>query len=219
MNNNKCIPNFENYDVVGYAEGAVSQKHLLPKLKDVKEDDVLIGLASSGIHSNGYSLVRKLVQIRNLRYQDPAPFDSSRTLGEALLTPTKIYVKSLLPLMKKGYVKTAAHITGGGLTENIPRVLPSELKVVLDGQKWSVPPVMKWIAQEGRLSDKEMLRTFNCGLGMVLIVSKEHEKEVLEHLKKSGETSSVIGCVRSHNQGMKHHLYMCLIRINYSVTY
>lgn len=197
------MPDFGNYDVVGYAEGALEKNNLLPRLFDIKENDVLIGVESSGIHSNGYSLVRKLVKIRNLRYQDPAPFDSTKTLGEALLTPTKIYVKSLLPLMKKGYIKAAAHITGGGLTENIPRVLPEGYKVILDGQKWSVPSVLKWIANEGRLSVKETLRTFNCGLGMVLIISKEHEKQVLDHLKSFGENASSIGCVKFQAKGMK----------------
>ena len=175
---------------------------MLPRLFDIKENDVLIGLESSGIHSNGYSLVRKLVKIRNLRYQDPAPFDFLKTLGEALLTPTKIYVKSLLPLMKKGYIKAAAHITGGGITENIPRVLPEGYKVILDGQKWVVPPVLYWIAHEGQMSDKEMLRTFNCGLGMVLIVNKEHQKEVLDSLNLSGENASNIGYVKSLVKGM-----------------
>lgn len=197
----KCIPDFDNYDVVGYAEGAVEKEHVLPRLNDIQESDVLIGLESSGIHSNGYSLVRKLVKIRNLRYQDPAPFDPTKTLGDSLLTPTKIYVKPLLPLMKKGYIKAAAHITGGGLTENIPRILPKGFKVVLDGQKWSVPPVLTWIAAEGQMSDKEMLRTFNCGLGMVLIVDKEHEKVALDCLRGSGEIAAKIGSVKVHAEG------------------
>ncbi|KFM79800.1 Trifunctional purine biosynthetic protein adenosine-3, partial [Stegodyphus mimosarum] len=199
--NSKCLPDLENYDVVGYAEGAVMDKNLLPCLDEIKSDDTVIGLMSSGIHSNGYSLVRKIVEIKNLRYQDPAPFDKAQTLGEALLTPTKIYVQSVLPLMKKGLIKAAAHITGGGLTENIPRVLPQTCQVVLDGNKWVVPPVLKWIAQEGNLSAKEMLKTFNCGIGMVLIISKEHENEVLESLKLSGETSAIIGYVKQREEG------------------
>lgn len=171
-------------------------------MNDIQENDILIGLESSGIHSNGYSLVRKLVEIKNLKYQNPAPFDPKKTLGEVLLTPTKVYVKSLLTLMKKGLIKAAAHITGGGITENIPRVLPENFRVVLDGQKWSVPPVLKWIAQEGRLSDREMLKTFNCGLGMVLIAAKEHEKEILQHLRASGETASVVGNVKQFTKGI-----------------
>lgn len=189
---------------------------MLPKLDSIKEGDVVIGIASSGIHSNGYSLVRKIVKIRNLRYQDPAPFDSTVTLGEELLKPTKIYVKSLLPLMKEGIIKAAAHITGGGITENIPRVLPEAFKVVLDGQKWNVPPVMKWLAHEGQLSDKELLKTFNCGLGMVLIAGKEYETEILDHLKSSGEVASSIGRVVSFKSGKKLYseIFLCVLLLS-----
>ncbi|PRD27040.1 UNVERIFIED_CONTAM: Trifunctional purine biosynthetic protein adenosine-3 [Trichonephila clavipes] len=189
------------YDVVGYAEGAVNKEHLLPHLNEIKSGDILIGLSSSGIHSNGYSLVRKLIEVKKYRYHDVFPLDKTKTLQEVLLAPTKIYVKSVLPLMKKGYIKAAAHITGGGLTQNIPRVLPSYAKVVLDGSKWSIPPVLQWIAMEGQLSEEEMLQTFNCGLGMILIVDKKYEGEILESLKQKGETASVVGCVSDFEPG------------------
>ncbi|GIY47632.1 trifunctional purine biosynthetic protein adenosine-3 [Caerostris extrusa] len=195
LNPKESFCDFEKYDVVGYAEGALQKEHLLPRLSDIKAGDVLIGIPSSGVHSNGYSLVRKLVQLKNYRYQDPFPLDKSKTLQEVLLAPTKIYVKSVLPLIQKGYVKAAAHITGGGLTQNIPRVLPSDLKVVLDGSKWNMPPIMKWIAAEGQLSEEEMLQTFNCGIGMVLIVDKNHEIEVLKILEQVEEPAITIGCV------------------------
>lgn len=192
---------FEKYDVVGYAEGAVNKEHLLPRLNEIKSGDILIGLPSSGIHSNGYSLVRKLVEVKKYRYQDAFPLDKTKTLQEVLLTPTKIYVKSVLPLMKKGYIKAAAHITGGGLTQNIPRILPSHSRVVLDGSKWNIPPVCQWIAMEGQMTKEEMLQTFNCGLGMVLIVDKRYEFEILECLKQEGEIASVVGCVSDFEPG------------------
>ncbi|GFR26422.1 trifunctional purine biosynthetic protein adenosine-3, partial [Trichonephila clavata] len=191
----------QKYDVVGYAEGAVDMECLLPHLNEIKSGDILIGLSSSGIHSNGYSLVRKLIEVKKYRYHDVFPLDKTKTLQEVLLAPTKIYVKSVLPLMKKGYIKAAAHITGGGLTQNIPRVLPSYAKVVLDGSKWSIPPVLQWIAVEGQLSEEEMLQTFNCGLGMILIVDKKYEGEILESLKQKGETASVVGCVSDFEPG------------------
>ncbi|XP_054719716.1 trifunctional purine biosynthetic protein adenosine-3-like [Uloborus diversus] len=199
--NKHGVANYENYDVVGYAEGALIKSNLLPKSDKIQEGDVVIGMESSGIHSNGFSLVRKLVELRNLRYKDPAPFDKSQTLGEALLVPTKIYVQSLLPLMKKGCIKAAAHITGGGIVENIPRVLPATHRVVLDATKWTLPNVMRWIAKEGCITEKEMLKTFNCGIGMALIVSKDKVPEVLAFLKESGETASVIGEVQREDKG------------------
>ncbi|GFS99300.1 trifunctional purine biosynthetic protein adenosine-3 [Nephila pilipes] len=201
LNPKESLWDFEKYDVVGYAEGAVNKEHLLPRLNDIKSGDILIGLASSGIHSNGYSLVRKLVEAKNYRYQDAFPLDETKTLQEILLTPTKIYVKSVLPLIKKGYVKAAAHITGGGLTDNIPRVLPPYARVVLDGSKWNLPPVLQWIAMEGQLSEEEILQTFNCGLGMVLIIDKKYEGEVLECLKQKGETARVVGSVNDFETG------------------
>jgi len=170
-------------------------------LPDIKEGGIVIGISSSGVHSNGYSLVRRLVDVKKYRYQDPFPRDPSMTLGEVLLTPTKIYVQSVLPLMKQKLVKAAAHITGGGLTENIPRVLPPTLKVVLDGDKWEIPLVLQWIAKEGRILEREMLKTFNCGIGMTLIVDKKYEDEILTSLKNSGETAATIGCVKLLQKG------------------
>ncbi|GBM54483.1 Trifunctional purine biosynthetic protein adenosine-3 [Araneus ventricosus] len=206
LNPKESLCDFEKYDVVGYAEGALEKKCLLPRVSEIKPGDVVIGLSSSGVHSNGYSLVRKLVKAKNYTYQDPFPLDKTKTLQDVLLEPTKIYVRSVLPLIRKGYVKAAAHITGGGLTLNIPRVLPSHLKVVLDGSKWKMPLVLQWIAAEGQLSEEEMLQTFNCGLGMVLIADQTYEKQILEALKETGETASNVGSVTNLEKGKKNNV-------------
>ncbi|CAL1290817.1 unnamed protein product [Larinioides sclopetarius] len=208
LNPNESLRDFEKYDVVGYAEGALEKKYLLPRVSEIISGDVVIGLSSSGVHSNGYSLVRKLVKAKNYTYQDPFPLDKTKTLQDVLLEPTKIYVRSVLPLLRKGYVKAAAHITGGGLTLNIPRVLPSHLKVELDGSKWKMPLVLQWIAAEGQLSEEEMLQTFNCGLGMVLIADQMYEKQILEALKETGESASNVGTVSNLEKGI---LIICII--------
>lgn len=163
--------------------------------------DVVIGISSSGVHSNGYSLIRKLIEVKGLSLSSKAPFDESQTLGQALLMPTKIYVKALLPAIKKNLVKAIAHITGGGLTENIPRVLPATHGVVLDANKWTLHPVFNWLVAEGRMSASELLRTFNCGLGMVLIVGEDKKDDVLEIIQNSGEEPTVIGNVKLINEG------------------
>ncbi|CAL1290810.1 unnamed protein product, partial [Larinioides sclopetarius] len=200
---------FQNdFDLTSFARGALEKKYLLPRVSEIISGDVVIGLSSSGVHSNGYSLVRKLVKAKNYTYQDPFPLDKTKTLQDVLLEPTKIYVRSVLPLLRKGYVKAAAHITGGGLTLNIPRVLPSHLKVELDGSKWKMPLVLQWIAAEGQLSEEEMLQTFNCGLGMVLIADQMYEKQILEALKETGESASNVGTVSNLEKGI---LIICII--------
>ncbi|XP_021367894.1 trifunctional purine biosynthetic protein adenosine-3-like isoform X1 [Mizuhopecten yessoensis] len=182
-----------NYDVAGFAVGAVERTSVLPRLNEISSGDVLIGLKSSGIHSNGFSLVRKVIENLGISLDMPSPFVSGRTLGEELLTPTKIYVRDVLPLMQVGLVKAFAHITGGGLTENIPRVLPNDLCVTIDALKWHIPPMFGWIADKGNVSEKEMAKTFNCGVGAVLIVDKTQVDTVVERL---GDQASVIGCVQ-----------------------
>lgn len=183
------------YDLAGFAVGAVDRKKLLPK--NVKKGDVLLGLASSGVHSNGYSLVRHIVMQQNLNYGSPAPFNTKLSLAEGLLAPTKIYVKSCLAAIKSGGVHALAHITGGGLLENIPRVLPKNLAVRIDIGSWHVPPVFDWLKQAGNMHDAEMWRTFNCGIGMVLAVDKAKAKKIAAILKKSGEKVFTIGEVVS----------------------
>ncbi|XP_061683679.1 trifunctional purine biosynthetic protein adenosine-3 isoform X2 [Syngnathoides biaculeatus] len=176
------------YDLAGFCVGAAERGALLPRLADIAEGDILIGVASSGIHSNGFSLVRKVLERTHLSYCSPAPFGNpGQTVGEVLLTPTKIYSRVLLPILRSGAVKACAHITGGGLLENIPRVVPQELTVDLDASRWSIPSVFSWLQKEGGLSDCEMTRTFNCGLGAVLVVAPADAQRVLRQLRAQEE--------------------------------
>jgi len=174
-----------DYDLAGFAVGAVERGQALDG-RNIVEGDVVIGLPSSGVHSNGYSLVRKLVEQSGLAWEAPAPFDSSKTLGEALLAPTVIYVRPALRLVRAGAVKGFAHITGGGLTENIPRVLPDGLGVAVDAAAWPLLPVFRWMAKVGALPAAELARTFNCGIGMVAIVGPDRRDEALELLDGTG---------------------------------
>ncbi|XP_034242450.1 trifunctional purine biosynthetic protein adenosine-3 isoform X2 [Thrips palmi] len=194
-----------DYDLAGFAVGAVEKTNLMPRTKDICAGDVIIALPSSGVHSNGYSLVRKIVENSGLRYSDPCPFSSSgKSLGEELLTPTKIYVKNVLPALKSGRVKALAHITGGGLTENIPRVLPPGTSVNIDAKTWNILPVFAWLAAAGGVNEYEMLRTFNCGVGLILVVSPSDVKEVMGLI--AGEKASVIGHVENLPAGDDHRV-------------
>ncbi|XP_051557846.1 trifunctional purine biosynthetic protein adenosine-3-like [Myxocyprinus asiaticus] len=187
------------YDLAGFCVGAVERGAILPRLKDIMEGDLLIGVASSGVHSNGFSLVRKVLERTGLQYNSPAPFGQpGQNIGEVLLTPTKIYSRLLQPILRSGVVKAYAHITGGGLVENIPRVLPAELAVDLDASRWRIPPVFSWLQREGCLSEEEMKRTFNCGLGAVLVVSKRDAQRVLR-LLQAHEEAWIIGSI-AHKQ-------------------
>uniref|UniRef100_A0A8C2J8K0 Trifunctional purine biosynthetic protein adenosine-3 n=1 Tax=Cyprinus carpio TaxID=7962 RepID=A0A8C2J8K0_CYPCA len=177
-----------DYDLAGFCVGAVERGAVLPRLKDIMEGDLLIGVASSGVHSNGFSLVRKILERSGLQYSSPAPFGQpGQNIGEVLLTPTKIYSRLLQPILRSGAVKAYAHITGGGLLENIPRILPPELAVDLDASRWRIPAVFSWLQREGGLSEEEMSRTFNCGLGAVLVVSKQDVQRVLRLLQAQEE--------------------------------
>ncbi|MGQ9367633.1 phosphoribosylformylglycinamidine cyclo-ligase [Azospirillum sp. A39] len=183
-----------DYDLAGFAVGAVERTQVLTGA-GVAEGDVVLGLASSGVHSNGYSLVRRLVETAGLDYAAAAPWAPGQSVGEALLTPTRIYVKSALAAVRAGTVRALAHITGGGLTENIPRVLPDGLGVTLDAATWTVPPVFGWLAATGRLSAAEMARTFNCGIGMVAVCPADRAAEAADILRRHGETVFTIGRV------------------------
>lgn len=183
----------EDYDLAGFSVGALSRNHMLPQ-SGMKEGDLLLGLASSGVHSNGYSLVRKLVDEAAATLDAPAPFTTdAATLGDALLTPTRIYVKSLLPLIQAGKILGLSHITGGGLTENLPRVLPASVSAQIDLASWPLPPVFAWMQQVGQITEDEMLRTFNCGIGMILVVAPEHADAVAKALAHAGETVVTLG--------------------------
>lgn len=191
-----------DYDLAGFSVGAVDRTHLLPTSQSIRTGDTCIGLPSSGIHSNGYSLVRKLVDHAGLAWGDPAPWHPDLTVAEALLVPTRIYVKPLLSLLAEtragndpGPIKALAHITGGGLTENIPRVLPDGFGAKINLGSWQLPGVFAWCAENGHLDDAELLRTFNCGLGMVLCVDTKATDAVMTHLKAQGEAPVVIGTI------------------------
>ena len=182
-----------DYDLAGFSLGAVERGHALPYLDRQAAGDIIIGLASSGPHSNGYSLVRKIVDASGLAWADDAPFAKDRSLAQALMEPTRIYVKPVLPLMKAGLIKGAAHITGGGLIENPPRCIAEGLEATFDWNAWPLPHVFEWLQQTGGVSDHEMRRTFNCGVGFILIVAPENTEPVLEALLNAGEAAFVVG--------------------------
>ena len=182
-----------DYDLAGFSVGAVDRNRVLPRMDDQGAGDLLIGLASSGPHSNGYSLIRKIVERSGLAWDAPAPFAEGQTLAEALMVPTRIYARSLTPLIKAGQIKGLAHITGGGLTENPPRAIPKGLAARFDWEAWSLPPVFAWLAETGGVAQEEMRRTFNCGLGMVLIVGADEAPMVLDALLAAGEDAFICG--------------------------
>jgi phosphoribosylformylglycinamidine cyclo-ligase len=182
-----------DYDLAGFSLGAVERGHALPYLDRQAAGDIIIGLASTGPHSNGYSLVRKVVEKSGLAWGDDAPFAKDRSLAQALMEPTRIYVKPVLPIMKAGLVKGAAHITGGGLIENPPRCIAEGLQARFDWDAWPMPAVFQWLAETGGISDHEMRRTFNCGVGFILIVSPENAEPVLAALLNAGEVAFVCG--------------------------
>jgi phosphoribosylformylglycinamidine cyclo-ligase len=185
----------DDYDLAGFAVGAVERGRQITGA-DVKAGDVVLGLGSSGVHSNGYSLVRKVVSLAGLGYSAKAPFDPNKTLGEALLAPTKIYVKSCLAAIRAGGVKALAHITGGGLLENIPRVLPKDLACEIDASRWQQPPVFAWLRKTAGIDAQEMARTFNCGIGMAMVVAPDRVDAVRGILEGAGETVAAIGTIR-----------------------
>ncbi len=182
-----------DYDLAGFSVGAVERGAVLPRLDNQKPGDVLIGVGSSGPHSNGYSLIRRIVERSGLDWDAPAPFAAGQSLGEALMAPTRIYVKSILPLMKSGLIKGGAHITGGGLIENPPRCIAKGLVPRFDWNAWPLPDVFAWLQQTGGVSDHELRRTFNCGVGFMLIVKAVDAEPVLASLLNAGENAFVCG--------------------------
>jgi phosphoribosylformylglycinamidine cyclo-ligase len=168
----------------------------------VTEGDVLLGLSSSGVHSNGYSLVRKVVELAGLKWSDPSPFGAG-TVGEALLAPTRLYVKPAMAAIRAGGVHGLAHITGGGLTENLPRVLPDGLGAEIDLGAWNLPPVFGWLARTAGLSEAELLKTFNSGIGMIAVVAADRADALADVLREAGETVSVIGRITA-GQGVTY---------------
>jgi phosphoribosylaminoimidazole synthetase len=181
------------YDLAGFSVGAVDRDKVLPKLDKQRAGDIIIGLGSSGPHSNGYSLVRRVVERSGLAWDAPCPFEDGKTLAEALMAPTRIYVKSLLPLLKSGRIKGGAHITGGGLIENPPRAIAEGLAAEFDWNAWAQPPVFDWLAEVGGVSEHEMRRTFNCGVGFIIIVAQADAEPVLAALLNAGEDAFICG--------------------------
>ena len=182
-----------DYDLAGFTVGAVERDGVLPRYDSQKPGDVLIGLASSGPHSNGYSLIRRIVERSGVAFDAPAPFEAGVTLAEALMRPTRIYVRQTLPLIKSGLISAVAHITGGGLIENPPRVIREGLVARFDWNAWTLPPVFSWLQEAGGVDDHEMRRTFNCGVGLMLATAPKDVDAVLAALLNAGEDAFVIG--------------------------
>src|SRR5688500_7175017 len=189
-----------DYDLAGFCVGAVERGRAITG-DAVKVGDVIIGLTSSGVHSNGFSLVRRLAADKGWKLDRPALFDQEMLLIEALIAPTRIYVKSLLPLAQNGRIHAMAHITGGGLLENIPRVLPEGLHAVVDADSWPQPRLMAFLQAQGNIEPEEFARTFNCGIGMIVIVAEEDVKGVSQDLENAGETVQPIGRIESGKRG------------------
>jgi phosphoribosylformylglycinamidine cyclo-ligase len=189
-----------DFDLAGFAVGAMERGAALPR--DVAKGDVLLGLASDGVHSNGYSFVRKVVERAGLAWDAPAPFGAG-TLGEALLTPTRLYVRPALAAIRAGGVHGLAHVTGGGLTENPPRILPEGLACAIDLSAWTLPPVFCWLAETAGMAEPELLKTFNCGIGMVLAVAEDRAEALSALLTAEGETVARIGRV-VEGQGVRY---------------
>jgi len=183
----------DDFDLAGFVVGAAERGALLPLEGEMAEGDVLIGLASSGPHSNGYSLIRKVVEVSGLAWDAPAPFADGQTLGRALLTPTRIYVKSIVPLIKTGKIKGLAHITGGGITDNVPRMLPKHLSPKIDFTTWPRPAVFSWLQDTGNIDEAELRRAFNCGIGMVICCAPEDAAALQSALGEAGEDAYIIG--------------------------
>jgi len=191
----------EDYDLAGFALGAVERDALLPRA-DIQAGDIILGIPSSGVHSNGFSLVRRVIAEAGLKLDALAPFDSNLSLGKALLEPTKIYVKAALAALKATPgIKAFAHITGGGLTENVPRVLPDGTAARIALDQVPVPPVFRWLAQAGSIAESEMLRTFNCGIGMVVVVAADRAEAIAALLAGQGERVFRIGRIGHRRQG------------------
>ena len=200
-----------DYDLAGFAVGAAERGKLLPS-KDLNEGDVVLGLSSSGLHSNGFSLVRRIVEESGLDFNAPAPFDQTVSLAEALLIPTRIYVRSLLSVLRKDLgIKALAHITGGGFPENIPRVLPKTLAVEINLDAIKVPPVFSWLAKQGNITEQEMLRTYNCGMGMIVVVDSKKADDAFTAFQAEGEKPVRLGLVTARkDKGVDYKGHLAL---------
>jgi len=186
----------DDYDVAGFCTGVVEKENIIDGTK-VEARQTLVAIKSSGPHSNGYSLIRKVIEVANADLSQTLP--DGKVLSDALMAPTKIYVKSLLALFKEQPVYALSHITGGGFLENIPRVLPSDCKAIIDTNSWEIPAVFNWLKENGNIDQTEMYRTFNCGVGMVLAVSSDQANQAVEFLNSQGEEAFIIGSIAARN--------------------
>jgi phosphoribosylformylglycinamidine cyclo-ligase len=189
-----------DYDLAGFCVGAVERDKVLTG-KDIAPGDVVLGLASSGVHSNGFSLVRRIIAERGWDLREPMPSAEGKTLAEVLLEPTRIYVRALLPLVQQGMIKGLAHITGGGLLENIPRVLPDDCHAVIDTELWPLPPVFEMLRDAGELTPEELVHTFNCGIGMAVIISRQQLPQFAIGHASAPETYWHIGHITDGRRG------------------
>lgn len=196
-----------HYDLAGFCVGAVERENLLPKTDSFKEGDILIGLPSSGFHSNGFSLVRKIIEVSGLTMQSPCPWDTDKRIGESLLEPTIIYVKQLKEILREKLVNGMVHITGGGLTENLPRVIGNHLSFHIDLNAWKKNSCFDWVQKTGTISDAEMLKTFNCGIGMVLIVSSNNLSQIKTLLEMKHQPYYHIGSVMKSRSDVTEVIY------------
>ncbi len=188
-----------DFDLAGFAVGVVERKQLL-NVNNVRNGDILIGIKSSGIHSNGFSLIRKALKKNRITVTSKLPFDSSKTVGEELLIPTKIYVNDLLPLIKKELINSIAHITGGGIFENLSRAVPKNLKGVIYTKNFKIPKIFHWLKKLANISPQEMLSTFNCGIGVIIIIKKDNCKKVLDHLIKNKVKFYLLGEIENNSK-------------------
>ncbi len=193
-----------DFDLAGFSVGVVEKSEILDP-SNVKAGQVLLGLASSGPHSNGYSLIRKVIEVSGASLSDEF---NGTSLGKALLAPTTLYVKPILAALKKHTIHAIAHITGGGLTENLPRVMPENSKGIIDVESWSPKPIFKWLQEQGNIEDQEMLRTFNCGIGMVLVIDKEDIEAIQATFNSFGIENTVIGSIETSEQTEPHIEYV-----------
>ena len=191
----------EDFDLAGFAVGVVERRQLL-NVNNVKNGDILIGIKSNGVHSNGFSLIRKALKTNRITVDSKLPFDSTKTVGEELLIPTKIYVNELLPLIKKELINSIAHITGGGIFENLSRVIPNNLKGVIKTKDFKIPEIFHWLKKLAKISSQEMLTTFNCGIGVIIIIKKVNYKKVLNYLKKNKVEFCLLGEIENNSKNL-----------------
>ena len=193
----------EDFDLAGFAVGVVERRQLL-NVNNVKNGDILIGIKSNGVHSNGFSLIRKALKTNRITVDSKLPFDSTKTVGEELLIPTKIYVNDLLPLIKKELINSIAHITGGGIFENLSRAVPKNLKGVINTKNFTIPKIFHFLKKLANISPQEMLSTFNCGIGVIIIIKKDNVKKVFNHLMKNKVEFYLLGEIENNSKKLSN---------------